>query len=242
MQIINIFEHINLKINIMKLKKLLVPIFFFSFCLASFAQVENEIKEKKNAFAVSFGSPGLGLEYARKLSPKISAKLVWQSFNLKDFEQKDLEIKDDKVDLLANLEVSIIDLGIEYHPFKSSSFKLTTGFGILSNLNFNAVFTYKEDVVVGNVVVNSQDVGQIMADVSWSGLAPYLGLGFGRAIPKKKLGIGIEVGTYFASSPTVDLNASNLLSPTASQEENLQDALESFKFIPRIQLRLAYKF
>lgn len=228
----------------MKMKKVLLSVFFFSFCLLGYTQdkIENENTGKKNAFAVSFGSPGLGLEYARKLSAKLSAKLVWHSFKLSDFEQTDLEIKDDLVDVLANLEVSVFDLGIEYHPFQNSSFKLTTGFGILSNVNLNAVFNYKENVVVGNVVVNSRDVGQIISNVSWSGLAPYIGVGFGRAIPKNRLGIGIEIGTYFASSPTVDLTASNLLSPTASQEENLQNALESFKFIPRIQLRLAYKF
>ncbi|MCL7752894.1 hypothetical protein [Polaribacter sp. Z022] len=224
------------------MKNFLLSIFLISFCFQSKAQNDKEIKEKKNAFAISIGSPGLGLEYARKLSPKLNAKLVWHSFKLEDFEQEDLEIKDDKVDLLANVEISIIDMGIEYLPFKNSAFKLTAGFGILSKLNTNAVITYTEDVSVGNVIISKADVGEIDANISWSGVAPYLGLGFGRAIPKRRLGFGLEIGTYFASSPTVDLTASKLLAPTATQEDNLQESLESFKFIPRIQFRLAYKF
>lgn len=221
-------------------KNYLLLIFLASFCFTGNSQ-EN-YNEKKNAFAISFGSPGLGLEYARKLSSKLSAKAVWQTFNLKDFEQKDLDLNGDKVDLLANLELGIIDLGIEYLPFKNSSFKLTTGLGFLSKVNLNSVITYTEDVIVGTVIVTKQDVGEVVADVTWSGVSPYLGLGFGRAIPKKRLGFGIELGTYFVSSPNVNLTASKLLAPTATQEEKLQNSLEDFKFIPRIQFRLAYKF
>jgi hypothetical protein len=226
----------------MKMKNYLLYLFLVTLSLKTYSQDSTSVSEKKNAFAISFGSPGLGLEYARKLSPKINAKLVWHSFNLKDFEKEDIEIKDDLVDLLANLEVSIIDVGIEYLPFTNSSFKLTAGLGFLSNVNANGVVTYTEEVVFGDVVVSKNDVGEINGDISWTGVAPYLGIGFGRAIPKKRLGFGIEFGSYFSSSPDVKLTATELLAPTAEQEDNLREALTSFKFIPRVQLRIAYKF
>lgn len=222
----------------MKKKKLL---FIFLICLSLIGQSQ-EIKEKKNAFAVSFGSPGLGLEYARKISQKLNAKVVWHSFKLEDFEQEDLEIDDDVVDLLANIESSIIDIGIEFLPFKNSSFKLITGLGILSKVKTNALITYTEDVKYGDITITKENIGEINADVSWNGMAPYVGIGFGRAVPKKRLGFGIEFGSYFTSSPDVILTATNLLSPTAEQEDNLKEALKTFKFIPKIQLRLAYKF
>ncbi|WP_298881315.1 hypothetical protein [uncultured Polaribacter sp.] len=226
----------------MNIKNFLLSIFLISFCFQSKAQNDKEIKEKKNAFAISIGSPGLGLEYARKLSPKLNAKLVWHSFKLEDFEKEDLEIKEDKIDLLANLELSIIDLGIEFLPFKNSSFKLTAGLGFISKLNTNATITYTENVKFGDVVITKEDVGEVNADVSWSGTAPYLGIGFGRAIPKRRLGFGIEIGSYFTSSPDATLTATKLLAPTSNQEENLKEAISSFKFIPRLQFRLAYKF
>ncbi|MDP5093205.1 MAG: hypothetical protein NWQ17_07835 [Polaribacter sp.] len=224
------------------MKKILLTISLFSVCLGIQAQDNTETKEMKNAFAASFGLPGLGIEYARKLSPKFSARLAWHSAQLINLRAEDIEIKDDKVDLLANAEVSIIDLGIEYNPFKNSSFKLTTGIGFLTNVNTNLVVTYTEDVKVGDVIITKNDVGEIVADVTWSGIAPYVGIGFGRAIPKKRFGFGFELGTYYTSSPDVVLTASNLLAPTASQEENLQESLSSFKFIPRVQVRLVYKF
>ncbi|WP_157603685.1 hypothetical protein [Polaribacter atrinae] len=221
----------------MKKKQLL---FIFLICFNLIGQSQ-EI-EKKNAFAISIGSPGLGLEYARKINQKLYAKVVWHSFKLEDFEREDLEIDEDVVDLLANIESSIIDLGIEFVPFKNSSFKLTAGLGILSKVNTNALITYTEDVKYGDITITKENIGEINADVSWSGVAPYLGIGFGRAVPKKRLGFGIEFGTYFTSSPDVELTATNLLSPTSNQKENLKEALDTFKFIPRIQIRIAYKF
>ena len=224
------------------MKKILLAIALVSVCFASHAQDEIEIKERKNAFAASFGLPGLGIEYARKLSPKLSARVAWHSAQLINLRAENIEIKDDKVNLLANAEVSIIDLGIEYNPFKNSSFKLTTGIGYLANVNTNLVVTYTEDVKFGDVIITKNDVGEIVADVTWRGIAPYVGIGFGRAVPKRRFGFGFELGTYYTSSPDVKLTASELLAPTASQEENLQKSLSSFKFIPRVQVRLVYKF
>lgn len=199
-------------------------------------------KEKKNALAVSFGVPGFGVEYARKLSPKISAKIVWHSYTVKDFEQNDIELDGETIDALINFKSSVYDIGFDWTPFTNSSFKFSLGVGIFSDFNLNGVATYTEDITVGNVTVTKQDVGEIIADASWSGAAPYVGIGFGRAIPKRRLGFGIEIGSYIAGSPDVTLDASKLLAPTANQEETLEEALSDLKFIPRILFRLAYKF
>ncbi|MBU3011860.1 hypothetical protein KO506_10630 [Polaribacter vadi] len=224
------------------MKNYFICILFAAIALNTYSQEEEEVPEKKNALAISAGLPGFGVEYARKLTPHLNAKVAYHFFKLEDFEIEDVEIKSDIVDILANLDVSIVDIGIEYLPFKKSSFKLTAGLGVLNKVNLNAVATYNEEIVFGDVIITNEDAGQIIADVTWTDVAPYVGIGFGRAIPKNRLGFGIEFGSYITSSPEIDLNATNLLENTASQKENLQKSLEDFKFIPRIQLRIAYKF
>lgn len=232
------------------MKNYVIYFLLISFCLQSYAQDEididdenvKEIEKKESAFAISVGSPGSGLEYARNFSSKLSAKVAWNFFSIEDFKQENINLSGSTVDVSADLKTSIIDLGIEYLPFKNSSFKLTGGLGILSNVRAGGVLTYTEEVVVGTVVISKKDVGEIVADVTWSGIAPYIGVGFGRAVPKEKIEFGIELGTYFASSPNVNLTASQLLAPTASQQEYLQESLEGYKFIPRIQFKTAYKF
>jgi len=199
-------------------------------------------KEKKNALAVSFGSPGFGIQYARKLGGHINLVAAYHFLSVENYEINDLDISGEPVNIIANIENAIIDLGFEYLPFKKSSFNLHAGIGILSETNLQALFTYTEGFDYGDINLSTDDIGEIDANVTWEGIAPYVGIGFGRAIPKKRLGLSLKMGSYITSEPTVNLTATNLLSNTSNQEENLTEAFSTFKFIPRVQLKLAYKF
>ena len=200
-----------------------------------------DLSERKNAIAVSFGSPGIGIEFARKLTRKLTARVAYHTFSLKDYETKDVSVGNDQVTILGNLETQVWDFGGEYLPFSKSSFKLTFGLGILSNVNLNAKVLYQEDITYGDVTVTAANVGHVLIDSKWSGAAPFLGIGFGRAVPKNRIGLSFEFGTYFANSPTLSLDATKLLAPTKDQEANLQTAFETLTFIPRAQIKLAIK-
>lgn len=197
----------------------------------------------KNAIGISFGTSGLGFNYARKLSSKLNGIIAYNTFTLNDKEADVSSLLDnDDVDFLGSVKSTIIDLGAEYVPFKNSSFKLAFGVGFLNDVNINGLITYKEGIAVGDVNVSKQDVGKIVIDSEWTGVAPFIGIGFGRAVPKNKFGFGIDIGTYFTKTPEVNLTADKLLAPTQDEQATLQDAFTTLTFIPRIQLRLTYKF
>lgn len=232
-----------------KMKFLFVfVLLFFSFGI--YSQEEEQEKEqetetvvqiKKNALSVSAGTPGLGFGYARRLGSKLNLKVAWHSISLND-QKGELKLKGEDVQYLANLKTSVFDLLFEFLPFRGSSFKITGGAGYLSEVNLNATLTYQRTVKVGQVVVNNKDVGQIIVDTSWKGIAPYVGIGFGRAIPKRRLGLSLEVGTYFATSPDLKLTSTKLLAPTSSQQETLKENISELKYIPKVNLKLSYKF
>lgn len=200
-------------------------------------------KIRKNGLNLSFGTSGFGFGYARKLSPKFNAMIAYSSINIKDKEVDVSEFLDnDDVDFLGGANSSILDIGAEYVPFKNSSFKLAFGLGFLNNVQIDGLITYKEGIQYGDVTVTKQDVGKIIINSKWSGAAPFIGFGFGRAIPKNRFGFGVDIGTYFAKSPEVSLEADKLLAPTQDEQEDLQAAFESLTFIPRIQFRVTYNF
>lgn len=206
-------------------------------------QDDTIVKIKKNALNISFGTSGFGFGYARKISPKFNAMFAYSSIEIKDKKVDVSEFLDNEdVAFSGDANSTIIDFGAEYLPFQNSSFKLVFGLGFLNNVNVNGTITYKEGVQYGDVTIAPQDVGKVVINSKWSGVAPFLGLGFGRAVPKNKIGFGIDIGTYFAKSPEVDLKADKLLAPTQNEQANLQEAFESLTFIPRIQFRLTYKF
>ena len=73
-------------------------------------------------------------------------------------------------------------------------------------------------------------------------MTPFLGLGFGRVVANKKIGVSFDIGTYFSSSPMIELDATGIIEQTKDQEALLNESFESFKFIPYASLRLSYSF
>ena len=235
-----------------KISFFLIAIFFTTLSIQSQTETDtiskksittSDLSERKNAITVSVGTTGFSFGYARKLSSKLNGIIAYNTFTLNDKEADVSSLLDnDDVDFLGSVKSTIIDAGIEYVPFKKSSFKLAFGVGFLNDVNINGLITYKEGIAVGDVNVSKQDVGKIVIDSEWTGVAPFIGFGFGRAVPKNKFGFGIDIGTYFTKTPEVSLTADKLLAPTQDEQATLQDAFTTLTFIPRIQLRLTYKF
>ncbi|PWG04327.1 hypothetical protein [Polaribacter aquimarinus] len=196
-------------------------------------------KERKNAFGIS-GGTGFGFDYSRKLSDKFYTTISYNSFvySIKDFEQ---EISGETLLVNTDLDFTNIDVKISYHPF-SSAFKLVAGLGFFSSSNVNISTTFKDNIKIGDVEFNSADSGSLLIDMNWGKTSPYIGLGFGRSVPRKRLGFAIDIGTYMSSSPEITLDATGIIEDTKNQEGLLNETFESFKFIPYAAFRLSYSF
>lgn len=114
----------------------------------------------------------------------------------------------------------------DVYPFKSSSFHVTAGayfgsskivkaynkeYGILKDLaNFNndveAGLLPGQDkigVELGDYLLEPDDDGNVQASIKTSGFKPYLGIGFGRGVPKKRVGFMFDLGVQFWGTPKV---------------------------------------
>jgi hypothetical protein len=199
-------------------------------------------KERMNALAISAGFPGFAFDYSRKITEDFSAKIRYNFFKVENFNAGTFDLSGNNVSGTVSAESSTLDLLAEYLPFKNSSFKLVGGLGIINKMKLDILMEYDESVTFGDVVLTKEDYGNLNIGFSWEKVAPYLGLGFGRAVPKGKLGIGIEAGYYYSQSPNITLDATKLLAPTANQEDQVQETFKTWEFIPLFQFRLAYAF
>jgi hypothetical protein len=193
-----------------------------------------------NALGISAGFPGFAFDYSRKITENFSAKIRYNFFKIENYNTGKRNISGNTVTAIVSGESSTLDLLMEILPFKSSSFKLVGGLGIINKMKFDILMEYDESVTFGDVVLTKEDYGNLNIGFSWEKVAPYIGFGFGRAVPKGKLGIGIEAGYYYSQTPKVTLDATKLLAPTATQEEKIQQTFKTWQFIPLFQLRLAY--
>lgn len=113
----------------------------------------------------------------------------------------------------------------DVYPFKGCSFHVTAGayFGssqVVSVYNrvdgaLSSVAQYNNDVEndvlpsqfektgvqLGNYLLEPDDNGNVSGSIKTAGFKPYLGLGFGRAVPKKRIGFMFDIGVQFWGTP-----------------------------------------
>lgn len=70
-------------------------------------------------------------------------------------------------------------------------------------------------IEIGNYRIPVDQNGNISGGLKVSSFRPYLGLGFGRAIPKKRIGFMFEMGVQFHNTPKVYTNNGDLSDLTA---------------------------
>jgi len=75
------------------------------------------------------------------------------------------------------------------------------------------------------ITPNPSDNGNVEANIKVNSFRPYLGVGFGRAVPKGRVGCQFDLGVQFwgtpkVYAPTYDKNAKKYLSDTELKEEN----------------------
>ncbi|GAA4850020.1 hypothetical protein [Algivirga pacifica] len=185
---------------------------------------------------VSAGLTGAGLDVSTNLTKNFQVLLEVNNFQLDNFQQ---EVTIDDADILADLSAGLrsYDLKLQYLPFQRLALKLVGGVSYF-NTDVQLIGTYQDEVTYGDVSV---DVGQLTAGSTWNKVIPYVGFGFGRAVPKRKLGLSFDMGIYHMGSPTVSLEGTNLLEPMKSQEAQLQENLNGYEWYPQMKLRLAYR-
>lgn len=228
---------------------LLLAIFFFGILSIEAQEVKvlNDtipaLDNRKNAVAVYLGFPGVGVGYARKINEHIAlrSKFTFFSFNIL---REGIDLNGRLVDLDAAFKYNTLNLLFDYTPFKNSSFKLVAGLAYLVNSKTDIVIKPASGISYGEIQLSKDQIGDVKAGANWSGLAPYLGLGFGRAVPKNNnIGFGIELGGYFTGKPATNFEATGMLTPTAAAESaEFKSWMEKFSIMPSVMFHLNYKF
>ena len=190
--------------------------------------------------ALSISSNGVGLELSKTLNnngnlvARLAGSYIPISINKyqADFSGSVL---------IANADVKLGSIGLyaDWHPFKNS-FKITGGAAyMLTQIKGNA--NVRDSVKQGEITIPPNSVGKISVGIETLPIAPYIGIGFGRAVPKNRVGFGVEMGTYYIGSPKLSFVCTGLLEPTSNQEVVLKDNLKSYQWLPQMLFKLTIK-
>ncbi|MEA5140083.1 hypothetical protein [Arcicella rigui] len=193
----------------------------------------------KLGLALNLGTtPGVTLAYA--LSPQLAIRLGYSYFKYNP--NTTLKASGEDVQLGGDINMSILGLSAEFFPFKKSSFKIFGGASYIDKGNLSVVVTPKGTYTFGNTTFTPDEIGNVKFSVDYGQkIAPFAGIGFGRTIPKSRIGFGFEVGTYYTQAPVVTLTGEKRLSSMSEQQSKVQENMKDWQYWPIMNLRLSFR-
>lgn len=175
---------------------------------------------------VSIGLEGFGIEVAAPLTYNFAVRTGFV-FLPKFKYSKGVDLKNsngtipgafltDEVELEGKLNKFDFKLLVDWYPFKKSSFHATAGFYIggskLVDIYNKAPFVKSDYYGLAGINLGNDDFpysmyadqnGDVKAELKVNAFKPYLGIGFGRAVPKGRIGVQFDLGVQFWGRPEV---------------------------------------
>ncbi len=194
-----------------------------------------------------FSSNGLGIHLSKTLGQKgicaLKLSASYLPYTLNNFV---INVDGSNINLNANsstgfklklngkIELGSANLSAEIHPFKNA-FKITAGAALMVS-RIDLIATPRDSLKQGDVSLGPDEQGEIFFGLTVPNLCPYLGIGFGRAVPKKRVGLNFEIGSYYIGSPKLAFRTTGMLEPTSSEEKKLNNNLKTYYALPVITL------
>jgi len=125
----------------------------------------------------------------------------------------------------------------DFFPSERNTFSLSAGlyFGKKDLVSMEGLS--EEDVCWGENVLKSEN-GRVKAYLETSSIKPYIGIGFGNAIPQKRLGFRFELGAMFHGTPTLYNSEGEKLSDVNINDTDVIETINKIKVYPVIAFRL----
>lgn len=232
------------------------------------AQEKNEFYGLANHLSagVGVGTEGVSIDFSTCFNKYLSAR-VGVNFmpGIKIKEDVDIEgefnghrINSD-LDIDASLQRTTFDVKLDYYPFpNSSSFFVTAGAsfggGNLAKLKGHSDEAEKHIAMSSNTYNNNYYVnvdeetripidnnGNATGRVEVNKFRPYIGLGFGRHTPGKRIGLRVELGAHIHGTPTIIAdNATGSIDSTVKEEvdNDLVEIIDKMAVYPVLKLTL----
>lgn len=249
------------------MKRLLLLCLTYIMCAGSYQMAAQKSYEnpgifKSLAVGVSAGTTGIGIDVASPIGSYLTVR-AGVSFMPNFTYSTDVDVNiDNAYETNTNLPTSIDvegglgrtagELLLNVYPFKSSSFFVCGGAyfggGKLIKIKGHSddlaklIAEGKEaGIEIGDYRIPVDKDGNVSGGLKVASFRPYLGLGFGRAVPRKRIGFMFELGVQFHNTPKVYTNNGDLSDLTAEADNDFTDIIDKLTVYPVFKFRLCGK-
>ncbi|TMH86140.1 MAG: hypothetical protein E6H44_12845 [Betaproteobacteria bacterium] len=191
------------------------------------------------------GTLGGGVELSHAFGPRIGVRLNADAYNYKQTSTYD------DIDYDMKMKLQTASLMGDWFPF-ANNFRISAGAMFNGNKLALKGLPTGGFYTINGVPYNTAQIESLDATVDFNKAAPYIGIGYGRAITRG-LSLIFDAGVMFQGSPKskINLTCGPLATPpecaqaqsdAQAEQSRLDESLHSFKYYPVISLGLAYTF
>ncbi len=208
------------------------------------------------AIGVSAGTPGIGIDVASPIGSYLALR-AGISFMPNFTFSTDVDVDGDWESYTGPTDINVEgstgrtsgELLLNVYPFKSSSFFVCGGayFGGKNIIKIKGHSDELADLVsagknagieIGDYSIPVDENGNVSGGLKVASFRPYLGLGFGRAVPRKRLGFMFELGVQFHKTPEVYADNADLTSLNEMADNDFSDIIDKLTVYPVLKFRL----
>ncbi|KAA6351598.1 hypothetical protein EZS27_000989 [termite gut metagenome] len=217
----------------------IVPIFFVQ------AQCDCGPLERIG-ISLNAGTLGVGLEASTSLSSNLAVRVgadgLLFPYNY-NYEGNTAGIPY-TVKLKAEAKLFNGHVFIDFFPFPSSvPFHLTAGVvaGTPQIITVSGTPGAGEIVEIGDISIDPGAEGKVEASLKVNSVKPYVGIGFGRSVPRSHVGFKCELGAMYQGTPQIEVVTGKLLEGKINEKlSDFNKLLNNFNMYPVLKLQLIF--
>ena len=204
------------------------------------AQYGNEFNDRPISAQVIMGSQGIGLEGRYGISESFSARLGGSFLPARANNVFTLNGLNSTTNVSAKFYN--VHLLADYIPNPDVQWlRIVGGAAYLYKAQGNVDVLPVGNYHVANYSISSAELGTLKIDVSWKGVAPYLGLGFFNCFPSNVFNMNFDLGTYYLNQPKSTIVGTKLLSDNYKLEPQVDSNLKSYRWLPVLQVNFNFR-
>ena len=225
------------------------------------AQAQDKVEEfgifDHLSAGLTLGTTGIGIDLAAPVTEYLQVRAGYNFCSgIKYKEDIDYRAKGQptkKTEVEGKLHLGTAKLLLDVFPFRNTPFHFTTGFYIGTDEIIKAentipvtAFDKGEGILIGDYIVEFDQDGIAKATIKVNKFRPYVGIGFGRSVPRKRFGVSGDFGVQFWGKPKVyekqtgmDLEVKK--EDLGDESNKYYDVISKFAVWPVLTLRLTYR-
>lgn len=203
----------------------------------------NTTIRSNQSVSIQVGTTGPGLYYNRILSDtrRLSLRVGGQYIAYRKPVRIEVA-KDSYITVDPDFMIGVAQASLKWRPFRRGSFFVVGGLGYTWHPNLSFVITAQDKLNLDGLELTPEDVGTVNLGFRWHPVVGYLGWGFGRTLPRRRLGVGFEMGVYYLGRPAVQLDYEGFLESTTLDQQVpiVERNLSNYRYLPSLNVTLTY--